>query len=124
MSTYALTSEGDLDLVGGRLVRVTGADAAAVTLRNKLRLFLGEWFRDIRLGIPYYQVVFVKNPNLNQIRAMFRRVILGTAPIAAVDTLTLGPIAPDRSCPFNFKALCDDGATITGGADQPFIVEP
>ena len=125
MATTALqTALGDLELTNGRLTLVRGPDAAAVTLKNKLRFFIGEWFLDTRLGVPYFQYVFVKRPDLDVLRAMFRRVILSVEPIVDVEELTLGPIDADRSCPFRFRARCSDGSVISGASDQPFIVEP
>jgi hypothetical protein len=123
-TTVQQTSDGDLALTNGRLTLVSGADAAAVTLFNKLRQFLGEWFLDTRTGVPYVQVLFVKNPDMAQLRAMFRRIILDTQPIVDVESLTLGPARADRSCPFAFKVRCSDGATIAGSdLDKAFIVE-
>ena len=51
-------------------------------LAIRLRFFLEEWFLDITQGLPYYQVFFVKNPNLIQIESILKNEILTTKGIA------------------------------------------
>lgn len=43
---------GDMDLV-----MVEGAEAVAVIAMEKLNLFMGEWFKDTEVGIPWLSVI-------------------------------------------------------------------
>lgn len=36
-------------------------------LRIRLSFFKGEWYLNINKGLPYYEEIFVKNPNLSYI---------------------------------------------------------
>lgn len=98
--------EGDLRLTDGQLTLVEGDDAIDQHLRNRLRFFLGEWFLDTRQGLPYFQSVFVKNPNRPAVRSAFRRTIRETPGIVAVTELQL-TINADRSTQVDFVATLD-----------------
>ena len=105
---------------------VRGDDAIAQKVRQRLRMFLGEWFLDTRLGVPYFRevggiVLGVKGPNIPAISAVFRKVILSVQQITKVLTLSFTLDPQSRSGSLNFVALLDDGRTITAIA-EPFIV--
>jgi len=42
---------------------------------NNLATFLGEWFLDEDLGLPYYQDILKKQPDLDVINAIYRNAI-------------------------------------------------
>lgn len=113
---WALSSNGRLMIEEDPVV------AAAISLKHKLQFFLGEWFLDTRQGVPYFQVVYVKNPDLELIRRLVRRIILSCPPISNVRTLNVFFISKERRAAFNFEATAEDGRTVTGGTDTPFIV--
>lgn len=47
-------------------------------LAIRLRFVLGEWFLDITQGIPYYEEIFIKNPNQIQIESVIKQEIVQT----------------------------------------------
>lgn len=73
-----LDANGDLDASTGTFVIISGADAIRQSLRIRLQFFLGEWFLDQRLGVPYYERILVKNPSTNVVRSILREAILET----------------------------------------------
>src|SRR4051812_33496809 len=76
MSTFAMTTDGDLDFSTGNLVVVTDPnEEVAIDLQTRLRFFLGEWFADTRIGVPYYERVFVKAPDIPALKRMFNSII-------------------------------------------------
>lgn len=124
MSVLGQTVDGDLDLVQGQFTIVTDvARCAAIVLRNKFLFNRGEYFLNVNEGVPWFQYVFVKNPSLLAVKSIFSQVILGTQGIKSIISLTVTR-TPDRKASFSFRALADNGAVITGGSGQPFIVEP
>jgi hypothetical protein len=124
MSTFYTDADNDLQLdSNGRLVFESDeVVAAAVKLKNRFQRFRGEWFLDTREGIPYFEFVFVKNPNLDVIRRIFTEVILSTPPIETLDKLELFYLPGERLLAFEFEARAADGRVIQGGSGQPFIV--
>jgi hypothetical protein len=95
---------------------------AAIKLQDQFDLGLGEWFLDASQGVPYvHQILGVKNPNINAIRALFREIILGTPGIVALNELQVVYNARTRRLFYSFAAVDNTGAIIEGG-DSPFVV--
>lgn len=126
MSAFQMTPDGDLALTyadTGRSNLAIVTDpviAKAIKLRNRFLLFLGEWFLDTRIGVPYFQFLFVKNPDVALVRRMLRRVIESVGFLVASIDLTYDPSA--RTLSFTFQAT-DGPRKIEGGSGTPFIVD-
>lgn len=73
---FLMDENGDLAIVDGDLALVTGVDATVQFLVQSLRLFLSEWFLDETAGFPYYDEVFVKNPNPAALDSLFKTYII------------------------------------------------
>lgn len=84
MVNLKLDADNDLDLSTGGLELITGTDEIVQKLVTRLQFFLGEWFLDARQGIPYFEDVLVKNPDLVAIQGIFREAILETPGVAAL----------------------------------------
>lgn len=82
-----LDTNWDLELTadGSDLLLVDGVDAIAQDLTTRLRTFLGEWFLDKRVGMPYFQQILGQKPRLNLLNSIFANAILQTPGI-------IGPI--------------------------------
>lgn len=122
MSSFLQTSDGDISVANGRASIVTGATEKAQKIRGRLRLFQGEWFLDTRIGVPYYTVVLIKNPDLEIIKRLYRRVVMSVPGIADVQELDLVWNRVDRSLAYSLRAVDDEGTPISGGSGVPFIV--
>ncbi len=124
MSTFAQETDNDLQLREGKLVLLTDvAEVAATALRNRFQFVKGEYFLDTRQGVPYFGLVFVKNPDLLLIKRLFRSIILATPGVASCPELTVEFDSAARVLSFDFLAIADNGKKIVGGSGQPFIVE-
>jgi hypothetical protein len=75
---------GDIE-IPPRIVR--GVEAIRLRLLARLRFFKREWFLDKRQGMPYYEAVFVKNPDVGLVQSIFRRAILSTPGVLAVASM-------------------------------------
>lgn len=71
-----MNTNGDIDLKNGDFYFVTGVDATVQFIIQTLRLFLAEWFLDENLGMPYFDEVFVKNPNPVALDSIFKTKII------------------------------------------------
>jgi len=79
----------DLVIENGDLVLVSGVDALEQDIRLQLGFFQGEWFLDESVGVPYYQSILVKNPNLIGIKELFRAKLLSIPGVDEVLSLNL-----------------------------------
>lgn len=78
-------SLNDLLIVNGDLVIVDGAQAILQSILQRLRMYLGEWFMDNSIGLPWFDQILVKNPDQSKIDGLIQNQILSTP---GVDTLT------------------------------------
>lgn len=118
MKTLAFNATGDLDFP----IRLAdGTEAVLQKIRARLRFFLGEWFLDRRLGVPYYTKILVKNPNLALVSSIFRRVIRGTPGVHSVKYVRVRLDNKARIAYVSFEARTSEGAQMRI-SDEPFIV--
>ena len=78
MSSFKLNAEGDLDVKNNALSLTAGIDAIRQHLTVKLRIFLGEWFLDRSVGVPWYQEILVKAPLFAVVQERLKVIILET----------------------------------------------
>ena len=90
-------------------------------LRFRLRFFLGEWFLDIREGVPYFEKIFRKLSSLITPKSIFRRVITETPGIAVLNRLNLRFDAPERCLSVDFEARTTGGGRVASEFELPFI---
>ena len=121
MSDFKLDTFGELDLTSGDLVFVTGADAVAQHLKLRLRFIRGEWFLDVRVGIPYYSQIFIKNPNLAAIETIYRRAIRETPGVDTLDRFDFEFDSATRQLEVSFSAKLL-GETVARDFTEVFIL--
>lgn len=100
---------------------ITGPDAVLQRVKVRFRFFLGEWFLDQRLGIPYYRDILIKNPDILLITTIFRRVLTTTPGVARVATFKAQLLTTERKLLCDFVAFLSDGSKIIALA-EPFIL--
>lgn len=129
MAIFTVIPVGDVDLTepdpvtGKRSVfLLTGALYVRQKITVKLKFFLGEWYRDKREGVPYYRDVFVKNPNLDLIRSIFKAVIKTIPEVKSVDNLNLVYDPIDRILAVSFSAPLVGGDILVVQPTAPFII--
>jgi hypothetical protein len=124
VSAFSQTTTGDLDISTGNLVvNQDVAQNTAAKLNNLFGFALGEWFMDIRLGFPYLQYVFVKNPNMSLLFTLFGKVLRMPPGIKSVDQINIDFDVRGRKLNTSFFATCLTGQQVVGGLGQPFIVQ-
>jgi hypothetical protein len=114
---------GDLRLVGGTVVIVDGPDAIRQKLAARFKFFLGEWFLDVRQGVPYYRDVFTKIPNLDVIRSLFRKIILDCPGVLSLSSFLVNYDETGRELTFTFAAKVTGGEVVVAPTDRDFILD-
>lgn len=77
----------ELIMVAGDLVLTRDLDAIRQDIDKRLRTFRGEWFLDESEGVPYFESVLVKSPDLSAIQSVFRRELLAVDGVDKVNSL-------------------------------------
>ena len=118
-----MTSSGDLDFSTGNLSIVRGvAQVTAQKLTALYSIAQGEWFIDGRLGVPYVTQVLIKNPSLSSISTMLINIAQKCPGVAAVSSIQMNYTPNARTLGATLTILTNDGAVLSGGLGQPFIV--
>jgi hypothetical protein len=100
---------GDLLIEGGDLALLDGVEAISQHVAIRLQFFQGEWFLDTRVGIPYYQRVLVKNPDLNAVRFLLRAAVASTPGIGELQSFSTEYANASRTLSVEFEASTEDG---------------
>ncbi len=111
---------GDLVVENDDLVLLTGLDAIIQHLKIRFRLFLGEWFLDTRVGIPWFEDILRKSPDLNVVNSLLREVITTTPGVIAITAFDLAVDSATRVLSMRFSASTTEGP-ITDFS-LPFII--
>lgn len=114
---------GDIELdETGDPVWTDGPTYIRQRLSVRFKFWLGEYFLDLRQGIPYRREVFVKNPNIDRIREIFRQVIVTTPGVLRLNTFELNYDPSARRMTFKFHASVEGGEVRVNHDDQDFII--
>lgn len=112
-------SDLKLDLVSGQLalenndlVMVRGASETAQRLSIKFNWFVREWFEDPEQGVPWFERVLVKNPDLESVGALFRHIIEQDENIERIVDFNLA-LGADRVLRLSFAALDNNQEVVT-----------
>ena len=101
----------DLKITDFDLSLVEGIDRVVQDLKVRLWFFFKEWFLDISKGIPFYEVVNVKNPDLNAIEALFKEAIIETADVVDLLSFDLDFDSAARRMEIKFEVNTTFGPT-------------
>lgn len=118
-ATLALDEDGDL-AIPVRIIR--GPEAIIQRINSRFGFFLGEWFLDRRLGVPYYRDVLVKNPSIPLVTSVFRRVLAGTPGVERVLSFKASLAPATRTLTASFEALLEDQTVKISAVDSTFIL--
>jgi hypothetical protein len=103
----------DIQLQNNDLYLVTGSDAIAQDLQQSLQVWLGEWFLDTTVGVPYLQQILVKNPNLDLIHADLVNAALAVDGVEQITSLTFEFDSVNRALSVNFEGIDSMNETLS-----------
>lgn len=121
---YRVIPAGDVDLVSGRPVILQGPEAVRQKIATRLKFFLGEWFLNLREGLPYFRVVLVRRPDITLIRTLYRRAILSVQEVASLTSLDVDYDPRVRAVAVEFDAeLVKGGVLSVRQPNPPFVID-
>jgi hypothetical protein len=71
-----LTDDVTLDSTNNLRFTETLTEYVSQKITNNLQTFKGEWYQNIAIGVPYYDRVLIKNPDLDDVDNLFQSEIL------------------------------------------------
>lgn len=98
---------GDLDLSSGTIELVDGVDAIGQQVAIRLQFFLGEWFLDERIGLPYFEEIIGQKLRKNIVDEIFKDTILTVPGIAKFEAFSLLFDGITRTLTISFTATTD-----------------
>jgi hypothetical protein len=122
MAIIQIIPAGDLALSSGDVVIASGPEYVRQSILSRFKFFLGEWFLDLREGVPYYRDILIKNPDIDVIRSVFRKVLLTTPGVLEIERFALTLDNAKRELRFDFSCRVEGGAVTVNPADDAFVV--
>lgn len=120
IAAFLETEDRDFALFEGNLVLVRDARAISQRVENRFRFFLGEWFLDLREGVPYFTQILIKGPDINIVRQIFSRVVTTTPGMGDLLSFDMEYDPTTRTLTYQWVGVTDTGDPVTG--DNAFIV--
>ena len=102
-----LTPDGDLFLTADGDIRLTESIRQAIIIR--LKWFFQEWRFAPSYGVPYFEDILIKNPNISKIRALIRAEIMSVDGVSDVDEINIKTDNFTRNAVIIFQAQTTDG---------------
>lgn len=114
MADIKLTADGnDLDVSSGGLELVTDPlDVVSQRLKIGLRFVKGEYRLDTSRGIPYFEDVFKKDPDLLVVRTLLRDKIQDTDGVVNITSFDLALDSATRKLSVGFSCQVEDAETL------------
>lgn len=101
---------GDLKITNNNFSIVTDEQVVVgQRLFQNLRTFLGEWFLDNRIGVPYYEIVFEKGVSPDLVNDVFKDAIIKTEGVVELKTFNPLDLDPSRALQVTFNARTLEG---------------
>lgn len=120
MRDIKLTDDGDIDLTTRDFQFVEGIDCVVQALAIRFQFFLGEWFLDTRLGVPYFQRIFVKGTPTSVVEGILREVVRTTPGVLDLRSFSTSLDKAARSLSVRFSAIMTSGEILD--FDRVFVL--
>jgi hypothetical protein len=104
-----VNSDNDIYFVDGELPLVTGIEELRQLVGQVLRSFLGDWFLDYEIGLPYFQTIFQKATSISDIEGIFLDRISGIPGILDISKFDIEYDPETRLLNIVFTSRTTDG---------------
>lgn len=104
--------DNDISVENNDLVLIQGSEETAQNLSVNLRTFLGEWFLNTSLGIPWFQEILVKGTSIQQIESIILNAILSTNGVLNVSSFNIELDNKERQLSIDSTIQSEEGDII------------
>ncbi len=110
---WSLDSNHDMHLAGSGFAIVRDADYVTQAIKTKLQLYQGEWFLNLKKGVPWFQEIFVAPADVGRAGALIQAEILAVEGVQYLSKYDNTFDAGIRELTITFDAVTDFGSTGT-----------
>lgn len=100
----ALDNTNDLYLTASQLSVLSDEDSLAQRIKTNLATYRAEFWLNRQLGVPYFENVLGKRPDMELIKSIFRSQILSVSGVLSVDSLEAVLDSSSRTITITFTA--------------------
>lgn len=100
MKDILLDNDGDIKLTGDGDITMTNSIIQAVMI--KIRWYFDEWVYDPELGIPYFDIIFIKDPDTEEIEELLTEELLEIEEVTSVTEMEININAATRIATIKF----------------------
>ncbi len=93
----------DIYLKDNDMQLVSDSDHVVQHLKVRLQFFKNEWFLDTAPGVPFFEDIFVKNPNVPNIDSVIKAQIIDTPEVEEILEFNSSFNNSTRQYTLNFK---------------------
>ena len=109
MSSFQLDNEGELQITNNSLTLTEGVEAIRQHLKARFQLFLGEWFLDTDIGVPWFRDILIKKPSFVVVQEILKNTVLDTPGVLELTAFEFDFNSTIREANFEFSCLTDEG---------------
>jgi hypothetical protein len=81
-------------------------------IRIRLQFYKGEWFLDTEAGVPYFEDILIKNPDLIEVDRIFKVAILEAPEVDRITEFSSSFDSSNRTYSVTFRAVSIYGEEI------------
>lgn len=100
-----LDKNGDLYFEGADIVL---ANSVRQKINIRLQWFFQEWRWDDEAGIPYFEYLFIKNPDLDQIKEIIEEQIFNVDEVTEVNDVSIEIDNKSREAAITYEVATDE----------------
>lgn len=104
---------GDIAFVNNNAVLIQGADEVTQVVKGRLKTFLGEWYLDTSIGLPFYQLIFVKGASPQRIALFIKKEIRESPGVISLDEYSQDYDGKTRGFNVKTKIKASDDSILT-----------
>lgn len=112
MDLCLIENDNNLKLTNFDISLCSGSLYVANKIRIAFKTFNNEWYLNINAGLPYYEDILVKNPNLDFISDLYQSEILSIDEVDSLESFEL-TLDSNRQLNISFTAILVDGSSVT-----------
>lgn len=95
------------------LVLIDGAERIRQQIKVTLLTFFGEWFLDTTFGVPYFEVILIKNPRRAEIENVLRQKVRDVPGVSNVPSVEIEIDAATRQGRITLEGIETEEGLVT-----------